>query len=109
MYIGDHLLRSPFPKAKQDSEKLNDYDIFSIRDEEQLMKDIEEIDPNVCHNVTDKSQKKVAETTAADENLLAFATLIMYGWPVDKTQTPFNVREYWPYRDELCIQDRIIY
>ena len=73
------------------------------------MKDIDEIHPNVYHNVTDKSLKKVAETTAADENLLALATLIMYGWPDDKTQSPFNVREYWPHRDELSIQDGIIY
>ena len=45
MYISDHLSRSPFPKVQKDSEKLYDYDSFSVRDEEQLMKDIEEIDP----------------------------------------------------------------
>ena len=76
MYISDHLSRSLFPKVMQDSEKLNDYDIFSIHEEDQLMKDIEEIDSNVYHNVTDKSLKKVAETTAADENLLVLASLI---------------------------------
>ena len=84
-------------------------DIFSIHDEEQLMKDIEEIDPNVYHNVTDKTLQKVAEATVEDENLSTLATLIMHGWPRDKTQVPFNVREYWPYRDELSIQDGIIY
>ena len=38
MYISDHLSRSPFPKVQKDSEKLYDYDIFSVGGEEQLMK-----------------------------------------------------------------------
>ena len=72
------------------------------------MKDIEEIDPNVYHNVTDRTLKKVAEATFEDENLLTLATMIMYGWPCDKLQVSFNVRDYWPYRDELSIQHGII-
>lgn len=109
MYISDHLSRSPFPTNQKDSMKADDYDIFAVNEENQLMKDIEEIDPNVYHNVTDKTLKKVADATTEDENLLTLATLIMYGWPSDKIQVPFNVREYWPYRDELSIQDGIIY
>jgi hypothetical protein len=109
MFISDHLSRSPSPAVLKESKKSDDYDIFTISDEIQLMKDIEEIDPSVYHNVTDKTLKKVAEATAEDENLLTLASLITYGWPCDKTQTPFNVREYWPYRDELSVQNGIIY
>jgi hypothetical protein len=109
MFISDHLSRSPSPAVPKESKKSNDYNIFTVSDENQLMKDIEEIDPSVYHNVTDKTLKKVAEATAEDENLLTLASLITYGWPCDKTQTPFNIREYWPYRDELSVQDGIIY
>jgi hypothetical protein len=109
MFISDHLSRSPSPAVLKESKTSDDYDIFTVSDENQLMKDIEEIDPSVYHNVTDKTLKKVAEATAEDEDLLTLASLIMYGWPCDKTQTPFNVREYWPYRDELSVQNGIIY
>ena len=109
MYISDHLSRSPFPKSQKDSSKLEEYDIFAVNEEEQLMKDIEEIDPKVYHNVTDETLKRVAKATSEDENLLTLATMITYGWPADKLQVPFNVREYWPYRDELSIQDGVIY
>ncbi len=109
MYISDHLSRSPFPTSQKDSSKSEVYDIFAVNEENELMKDIEEVDPNLYHNVTDKSLKKVAEATAEDDNLLTLSTLIMFGWPSDKTQVPFNVRDYWPYRDELSVQDGIIY
>ena len=111
MYISDHFSRSPFLKKQQESRNVDDYDIFAVNDEEKLMKDIEEIDPNIYHNVTDGTLKKVAEATCTseDENLLTLAAMIMYGWPSDKLQVPFNVRDYWPYRDELSIQDGIIY
>ena len=109
MFISDHLSRYPSPAVPKEMKKSDDYDIFTVSDENQLMKDIEEIDPSVYHNVTDKTLKKVAEATAEDENLLTLASLITYGWPCDKTQTPFNVREYWSYRDELSVQNGIIY
>ena len=79
MYISDHLSRSPFLKKQQESRNVGDYDIFAVNDEEQLMKDIEEIDPNIYHNVTDGTLKKVAEAASEDENLLTLATMIMYG------------------------------
>ena len=92
MYISDHLSRSPFPANNKDSSKTDTFDIFTVNEENEFMNNIEEVDPNLY---TDKSLKKVAEATAQDENLLTLATLIMYGWPGDKTQVPFNVREYW--------------
>ena len=58
MYISDHLSRSPILNVQKD------YDIFSVRNEGQLLKDIEEIDPKIYHDVTDKSLKKVAKATA---------------------------------------------
>ena len=39
------------------------------------MKDIKEMDPNIYHNVTDGTLKKVAEATSEDENLLTLATI----------------------------------
>ena len=40
---------------------------------------------------------------------MTLAEIIANGWPERKTQVPPNVRDYWPYRDELAVQDGIIY
>ena len=109
MYISDHLSRSPFSKTQKESNKTEEYDIFAVQDEERLMREIEEIDANIYHNVTDGTLKKIAEATAQDETLLTLATVIVYGWPTDKMQVPFAIREFWPYRDELSVQEGIIY
>ena len=40
---------------------------------------------------------------------MTLAEIIANGWPERKTQAPPNVRDYWPYIDELAVQDGIIY
>ena len=30
-------------------------------------------------------------------------------WPVDKNDSPLNIREYWPYRDELATENGLAY
>jgi hypothetical protein len=47
MFISDHLSRSPSPAVPKESKKSDDYDIFTVSDENQLMKDIEEIDRKI--------------------------------------------------------------
>ena len=73
------------------------------------MKEIEGTDPNIFHNMTDTTLQKVITATSKDGNLMTLADVIANGWPEDKTQVPPNVRDYWPYRDELAVQDGIIY
>ncbi len=31
------------------------------------------------------------------------------GWPADKNDSPLNIREYWPYRDELATENGLTY
>ena len=73
------------------------------------MEDIEEIDPDLYHDVSDRTLLQVREATVADDNLMTLAEMVTYGWPDDKSQVPPNVREYWPYRDELAVQRGILH
>ena len=111
MHISDHLSRSALPNGRTQKKELGDYEVFTIRKnaEELLMKEIEGTDSNTFHNMTDATLQKVATATSKDGNLMTLAEIIANGWPEDKTQVPPNVRDYWPYRDELAVQDRIIY
>ena len=109
MYISDHLSRSALPNGRTQKKEIDDYEVFTIHAEELLMKEIEGTDPNIFHNMTDATLQEVATATSKDGNLMTLAEIIANGWPEDKTQVPPNVRDYWPYRDELAVQDGIIY
>ena len=107
MHISDHLSRSAL--SISENTKLKEYDIFSIQLENELMQDIEEIDPDLYHDVSDRTLLQVREATVADDNLMTLAEMVTYGWPYDKSQVPPNIREYWSYRDELAVQRAILY
>ena len=107
MHISDHLSRSAL--SISENIKLEEYDIFSIQEENELMQDIKEIDPDLYHDVSDRTLLQVPEATVADDNLMTLAEMVTYGWPDDKSQVPPNIREYWPYRDELAVQRGILY
>jgi len=109
MYISNHLSRSALPNSRTQKSELSDFEVFSIHAEERLMKEIEGTDPNIFHNMTDATRQKVATATSKDGNLMNLAEIIAIGWPEDKTHVPPNVRDYWPCRDELAVQDGIIY
>ena len=107
MHISDHLSRSAL--SISENTKLEEYDIFSIQEENELMQDIEEIDQDLYHDVSDRTLLQDNEATVADDNLMTSAEMVTYGWPDDKSQVPPNIREYWPYRDELAVQRGILY
>jgi len=66
------------------------------------MEKLENIYPNVLHDITDATSHKVVEAAAQDGTLMTSADLINFGWPEDKIQVPPNVRDYLPYRAALC-------
>ena len=51
----------------------------------------------------------MALATSQDGKLKTLVDMISYDWSEDKAQVPLNVRDYWPYRDEIAVQDGIIY
>ena len=101
MYLSDHLSRSALPNGRTQKKEIGDCEVFTIHAEELLMKEIEGTDPNIFHNMTDTTLQKVVTATSKDGNLMTLADVIANGWPEDKTQVPPNVRDYWPYRDNL--------
>ena len=53
MHISNHVSRSAL--SISENTKLEEYDIFSIQEENELMQDIEEIDPDLYHDVSDRT------------------------------------------------------
>lgn len=52
---------------------------------------------------------QIRGATARDDAMTSLGNVIMAGWPNDKTGLPENLIPYFSYRDELTIQDGIIY
>lgn len=103
MHISDHLSRSPIPRK---SVKTSDAEIFSV---EQLMTEIEDIDCDMYHNVGDITMDKIRVATETDATLQLLAAQITRGFPSDKNQMDPEIRHYWPYRDELSVENGVVY
>ena len=111
MFISDHLSRQPMAalaRGEGRSEELN-YDIFNLHAENTLMREIENIDPNVYHNVSDATLLRIAKATENDDELLKLKAHIVAGFPHDKNQLEENIKIYWSYRDELSIENGVLY
>ena len=44
-----------------------------------------------------------------DTALQVLKTTILTGWPETKEEVPMIIREYWAYRDELTVQNRVLF
>ena len=47
--------------------------------------------------------------TEEDEDLRDLKTVIRHGWPLRKEDAPVKVRDYFPFRDELTMQNGLIF
>ena len=49
------------------------------------------------------------EYTSSDEHLQQLRAVVMDGWPTEKKELPHQVAPYFPYRDELSVQDGLVF
>lgn len=67
------------------------------------------IDQALHLNVTDTSLRQIVAETKADDALQELVKIVLTGWPGRKEDVLLSVREYWPFRDELNIQNGVLY
>ena len=53
--------------------------------------------------------RKIQQATESDETLRALKDVILRGWAEERSQTPTLVTSYFSIRDELSIQDGVIF
>ena len=90
MYISDTLSRASL-SARED--KATIFEIHELTEKFEL---------EDHHFVSDHCLTRINEETSQDTTLLVLIEITKKGWPPDKNDSPLNVREYWPYRDELA-------
>ena len=57
---------------------------------------------------SDKKLAEIRQATAQDPELCALRDAILQGWPDERRDVSQTLRKYWPFRDELSIEDGIL-
>ena len=107
MYIADMLSRAYLKETT--SKSTSDYQIFNLKQEAKLYKEIQDIDPAEHVRVSERGLAKIRAATQKDPTLQEVAKTIHQGWPESKQDVPLLIRAFWPFRDELTEHDKIIY
>ena len=71
--------------------------------------DFEQINMAELLPITDERLKEIRQATACDESLQTLKTVILEGWPESKQETPSQAAQYFTMRDELSVQDGLIF
>ena len=108
MYIADALSRAYLPTTEVTDDK-KQFEIFAIRQEKALIQELEEIKQTDFIRVKEERLHQIQKSTLADSTLQALQSVILTGWPDSRDEVPICVRSYFGYRDELTVQDGILY
>lgn len=106
MYISDTLSRAALDGQGTNEPGLRQCTV-STMDSAQVAFSV--IDQAQHLNVTDSSLQQIVTETKADDALQELAKIVLTGWPERKDEVLLSVREYWPFRDELNIQNGVLY
>ena len=62
---------------------------------------------NIHPQFSDSILQRTREQTASDPELNALNEMIHSGWPSKFQQVQVPLKTYWPFRDELAVEDGI--
>lgn len=81
----------------------------------RLRRKNEETDEEIKLDVTigfvqfsEEKKKKIKEEIQQDRELLTLKRTILNGFPEKMKDSPEEIRQYWPFRDELTIEDGLV-
>ena len=90
LYIADTLPGAPRTTTEQHNDKPGDYEIMSVQ------------------HISSSRLTELREHTASDPSLQKLSSVISKGWPRKQTQSPPEIHQYFPYRDELAVEDGVV-
>lgn len=59
--------------------------------------------------ISDQRLQEIRDETERDETLQILKSVILQGWPAERNATPAQVAPYYSIRDELSVQDGLIF
>ena len=92
LLVADSLSRSPLPEEVVELE-FKKYDISSLH----------------FLPISETKLEAIKKRTLVDESLQQLSTMIKRGWPSTKSETLPGAKPYWNVRDEISIDEGIIF
>lgn len=105
MFISDTLSRAT-TKCSGLGTTYTRQDICSLQQEQD---DAQHINQAEYLNVSDQRLEQIRRHTDRDKCLQSLKSTVLAGWPETKESTPHYIREYWTYRDEISVQNGILF
>ena len=100
LLLADTLSRATLPTTN-DSPETN-FEVFRINLEP-------EHSSQTIPGLKTQTLQEIKDSTERDPVLTALKDVIIYGWPDSKTELSPNLSPYWSYRDELTVDDDVIF
>ena len=75
----------------------------------QASKDFEGVDHTAALSLTDDRIQQVAHVSAEDPVMQELRRVILQGWPETKSEVPEILHAYYDVRDELTVQDHLVF
>ena len=75
----------------------------------KIFKEVEEV--KLCNDVqVERSTlESIRNATEDSENLQKLISIVRSGWPTEKSKVPLEIRCYYNMRDQLTVEDGIIF
>ncbi|XP_044170558.1 uncharacterized protein K02A2.6-like [Acropora millepora] len=99
LHLADTLSRAALPQPI--SARVTHFDVFRM--------EIESSEFSRNATLEESTEKHLREETSKDITLTAPHKVIVHGWPEDRLNISEPLCPYWSYRDELSVQNGIIY
>ena len=64
---------------------------------------------DVCPQFSSECLQRIRAETAKDPELSALKEVVYNGWPTTVRELPSLIRPYWTFREELSIEDSLIF
>ena len=85
------------------------YHILKMAEQQEAEREFEAVNFAEYIRVSDERLLQIQRATEHDQNLQALENVILTGWPQSSDEIPFNIREFWTYRDGLAVHNGILY
>lgn len=109
LFMADTLSRATInqPNAERQGET---EEVMPIQDTRSATeREVEQIDMLQNLSVKESTLVKLKEQTEADNHLQTLVRIVKEGWPSTRDEVPPALRVYHPFRDELTVQDGVIF
>ena len=108
MYLADTLSRAFLPSKGSASGQ--DEVVLSVQDNRgETAKDAESINMLQHLLVSGDTLKIIQHETKQDVTMQELEAIIKNGWPDNRNKVPENLRDYYSFRDELSLQNGLIF